>query len=176
MATTQELTELFGADRIARVDREECLRFGVPEAAVTALSETGVPAFVDVLFTLTVQGEPVAFDLLPVEVGAEQVKVLVLGGPTDDPGLRYCLDLERGVVILLALGAEPQAEIVNSSLETFVEFLYRMGLRGAHTAQADAPQQHEYYQKLADYLRAVDPVAFAEPDSWWSAVFEQLTA
>ncbi|MEY9878211.1 hypothetical protein ABH931_007738 [Streptacidiphilus sp. MAP12-33] len=174
MATTQELTELFGASHIARIDREDCLRFGVPESAVATLSETGIPAFVQVLFTLNVQGEPIAFDLLPVDVGTEQVKVLVLGGPTDDPGLRYCLDLDHGVVILLALEPEPQAEVVNSSVANFVEFLYRLALRGAHTAQADASQQHEYHAKLAEYLRAVDPVAFAEPDSWWSAVFEQL--
>ncbi|MEV7731209.1 SUKH-4 family immunity protein [Streptomyces sp. NPDC088921] len=27
---------------------------------------------------------------------------------------------------------------------------------------------------LVEYLKARDPYAFAQPDSWWSTVFEQV--
>jgi hypothetical protein len=175
MATHDEMTELFGADRVVTLARPVAEERGLPEADAEVLCYVGVPEFVDVLFTLdTAEGGPDPFTVVPVAAGGEETRILVLGGPTDDPAMRYCLDLERGYVILLSFDEEPRAEIVNRTLADFVEFLYRFALRTKHLERAAPKDRSPYTDKLVEYLRARDPYAFAQPDSWWSMVFEQI--
>ncbi len=112
--------------------------------------------------------------MVPIDTGDEIVNVLCLGGPTGTTDMRYCLDLEDGYVILLTLGDQPAAEVVNTTLAEFVEFLYRLGLRFEDIAGRTSEQMDEYTLQLRAYLAARDPRAFAEPDSWWSMVFDRL--
>ncbi|MEV7117772.1 SUKH-4 family immunity protein [Kitasatospora griseola] len=175
MATYAELAELFSPDGIVRMPLAAALASGIPEEDARLLAEVGVPVFVDVLFTIKVNGNPLAYTLVPIAAEDDGVTVLALGGPTDAEQLRYCLDLDNGYVILLGLGEEPTAEIVNQSLDAFVEFLYRYALRLKHVAGASDRQADEYTAKLRDYLAARDPYAFAAPDSWWNMVFDALT-
>ncbi|MGW4693989.1 SUKH-4 family immunity protein [Kitasatospora sp. YST-16] len=175
MATYAELAELFSPDGIVRMPLEEALANGIPEEDARLLAEVGVPVFVDVLFTAKVKGDPLAYTLVPISAGDDGVTVLALGGPTDADLMRYCLDLDNGYVILLGLGEEPTAEIVNRDLASFVEFLYRYALRLKHVAGVSDRQADEYTAKLREYLAARDPYAFAAPDSWWNMVFGALT-
>ncbi|MGW4817015.1 SUKH-4 family immunity protein [Kitasatospora cineracea] len=174
MATHAELTELFGTEGIVTVPRAEAAANGVPEADARVLAEVGLPAELSVVFSLAAPGEPEAFTLVPVDTGDSVVKVLCLGGPTGNREMRYCLDLEDGYVILLTLGDQPGAEIVNTTLDDFVEFLYRFGLRFGHVAAVGDRQADEYTEQLRTYLEARDPQAFAEEDCWWSMVFDRL--
>jgi hypothetical protein len=175
MATHDEMTELFGADRVVTLARPVAEEHGLRKADADALCDVGVPTFVDVLFTLdTAEGGPDPFTVVPVAAGSEETRILVLGGPTDDPEMRYCLDLERGYVILLSFDEEPRAEIVNRTLSDLIEFLYRFALRAKHLEHAAPEDRSPYTDKLVEYLRARDPYAFAQPDSWWSMVFEQV--
>ncbi|MFJ1756707.1 SUKH-4 family immunity protein [Kitasatospora sp. NPDC088134] len=174
MATYAELAELFSPAGIVRMPKETALASGIPEQEARLLTEVGVPVFVDVLFTVEVKGDPLAYTLVPIAAEDDGVTVLALGGPTDAEQLRYCLDLDNGYVILLGLGEEPTAEIVNRDLEAFVEFLYRYALRLKHVANATEQQAAEYTAKLREYLAARDPYAFAAPDSWWTMVFDAL--
>lgn len=175
MATHDEMTELFGADRVVTLARPVAAERGLSEADANVLCDVGVPDFVDVLFTLdTSDGGPDPFTVVPVAAGGEQTRILVLGGPTDDPSMRYCLDMERGYVILMSFGEEPQAEIVNRTLVDFVEFLYRFVLRARHLEHAAPQDRSPYTKQLVEYLRTRDRYAFAQPDSWWSMVFEQV--
>ncbi len=175
MATYAELAELFSPDGIVRMPLDEALASGIPEEDARLLAEVGVPLFVDVLFTVKVNGDPLAYTLVPISAAEDDgVTVLALGGPTDAEQLRYCLDLDNGYVILLGLGEEPTAEIVNQSLDAFVEFLYRYALRLKHVAGVSDQQSDEYTAKLRGYLAARDPYAFAAPDSWWNMVFGAL--
>ncbi|MFE3854480.1 SUKH-4 family immunity protein [Streptomyces griseorubiginosus] len=175
MATHDEMTELFGADRVVTLDRAVAEEHGLSEADAEVLCEVGVPTFVDVLFTLDTADEgPDPFTVVPVAAGGEETHILVLGGPTDDPALRYCLDLDRGYVILISLDEEPRAEIANRTLADLVEFLYRFALRTKHLEHAAPQDRAPYTDKLVDYLKSRDPYAFAQPDSWWSMVFEQV--
>lgn len=175
MATHEEMTELFGADRVVTLDRPAAEERGLSESDTEALCDVGVPVFVDVLFTLDTADEgPDPFTVVPVAAGGDETRILVLGGPTDDPEMRYCLDMERGYVILMSFGEQPEAEIVNRTMADFVEFLYRFALRSRHLDQAAPQDRGAYTDKLVEYLRARDQVAFAQPDSWWSMVFEQI--
>lgn len=91
MATHDEMTELFGADRVVTLARPVAEERGLPEADAEVLCDVGVPEFVDVLFTLdTAEGGPDPFTVVPVAAGGEETRILVLGGPTDDPAMRYC--------------------------------------------------------------------------------------
>ncbi|MFF4338374.1 SUKH-4 family immunity protein [Kitasatospora sp. NPDC001540] len=168
------MTELFGAGGIVSVPRSDADANGVPDEAARVLAEVGLPAEVGAVFSLAVPGRPKAFTLVPVDVGDRTVNVLCLGGPTDSDDMRYCLDLEDGYVILLDLGDEPGAEIVNTTLAEFVEFLYRFGLRMKHTAGSTDRQSDDYTEQLRTYLEARDPLAFSEEDNWWSMVFDRL--
>ncbi|MEV7124292.1 SUKH-4 family immunity protein, partial [Kitasatospora griseola] len=66
------------------------------------------------------------------------------------------------------------AEIVNTTLDDFVEFLYRFGLRFKHISTASDQQADAYTEQLRKYLESRDPQAFAEEDNWWSMVFDRL--
>jgi len=139
------------------------------------LCDVGVPTFVDVLFTLDTADEgPDPFTVVPVAAGGEETRILVLGGPTDDPAMRYCLDMDRGYVILMSFGEEPQAESVNRTLADLVEFLCRFALRTKRLEHTAPQDRGPYTDELVEYLRVRDRYAFAQPDSWWSMVFEHV--
>ncbi|MER6424221.1 SUKH-4 family immunity protein [Streptomyces sp. NPDC001137] len=175
MAPHDEMTELFGAGRVVTLDRAVAEERGLSEADAEVLCHVGVPVFVDALFTLDTADEgPDPFTVVPVAAGDEETRILVLGGPTDDPAMQYCLDMERGYVILMSFGEEPQAEIVNRTLADLVEFLYRFALRTEHLEHASPQDYGPYTDKLVEYLRARDRYAFAQPDSWRCMVFEQV--
>ncbi|MGW2571241.1 SUKH-4 family immunity protein [Streptomyces sp. NPDC001537] len=74
----------------------------------------------------------------------------------------------------MSFGEEPQAEIVNRTDADPVEFLYRFALRTKHLEHAAPQDRGPYTDKLVEYLRVRDRYAFAQPDSWWSMVFEQV--
>ncbi|MGV9566059.1 SUKH-4 family immunity protein [Streptomyces sp. NPDC003480] len=175
MATHDEMTELFGADHVVTLARSVADERGLSESDAEVLCDVGLPEFVDVLFTLdTAEEGPDPFTVVPVAAGGEETRILVLGGPSDDPAMRYCLDMERGYVILMSFDEEPRAEIVNRTLADLVEFLYRFALRTKHLEHAAPQDRRPYTDKLVEYLRARDRFAFAQPDSWWSMVFERV--
>ncbi|MFK0262560.1 SUKH-4 family immunity protein [Streptomyces angustmyceticus] len=174
MATHAELTEVFGVEGVVTLPLSEVATNGVPGDDAEILVDVGLPAEIPVIFSLNPPGEPSAFSLVPVDTGEGIAKVLCLGGPSGNPDMRYCLDMEDGYVILLTLGQQPAAEIINTNLGQFVEFLFRYGLRLKHTAAASDQQADEYTEQLRKYLEAHDPQAFSEDDNWWSMVFDRL--
>ncbi|MGP3772012.1 SUKH-4 family immunity protein [Streptomyces sp. SDT5-1] len=174
MANHEDLTSLFGADGVVTLGKADALDNGISEEDAETLAVTGLPAFLDVIFTLRPDGDPASFSILPVEVGGESVEIFCLGGPTDSPRMSYCLDLDQGLVILLSQGDRPGAEVVNSTLDLFIEFLYRFALRLVHVKSAEPDQKAKYTQELVEYLKSRDPRAFADPESWWSMVYDQL--
>ncbi|MGW7579740.1 SUKH-4 family immunity protein [Kitasatospora sp. NPDC054768] len=174
MATHAELTKLFSPQGVITLPREEAVRNKLPQADIDALADVGLPAHLDAFFSINVTGEPSAFTLVPIDTGDAVVNVLCLGGPPAATDGRFCLDLEDGYIILLQLGEQPAAEIVNTSLAQFTEFLYRIGLRYEHIHGRTDDEADDYTRKLRDYLAARDPQAFAAEDTWWSMVFDHL--
>ncbi|MFE4366800.1 SUKH-4 family immunity protein [Streptomyces sp. NPDC056835] len=175
MATHIELVHLFGEDNVINLDVNASLKRGIPAEDAKLLAEVGLPTFVDVLFTLKVQGLPKVFTVVPVESGDESVRIFILGSPTDSPEIRYFLDLKRRYVVLLSTGPHgPQAEIVNHSLDDFIEFLYRISLHKENTAEATVEERRRGAHDLHKALAERDPMAFSAPDTWWSMVLNAL--
>jgi hypothetical protein len=132
-----------------------------------------MPADVPILFTAYISGPIKLFDLIEFQVGDEEpLRLAVIGGAPDNPNLLFGLDLATGVVALLD-PETPAVELVSSSYALFVEFLVRLGrfISADPGGAARAAQARE----LRDELRVADPAAFADPESWWSIAFTQLT-
>ncbi|MEH1165238.1 SUKH-4 family immunity protein [Micromonospora sp. CPCC 205539] len=132
-----------------------------------------LPVEVPILFTVDVSAPDVQlFSTLMIEVGdGGPGAYIVLGSSPEDPMLLFCLEAATGAVLLLDLET-PNLETVNSSFAAFVEFLYRLG-----QLIATDPGGRERAARAARIrvdLRAVDPAAFAEPESWWSLALDEL--
>ncbi|MFF3221737.1 SUKH-4 family immunity protein [Nocardia suismassiliense] len=133
-----------------------------------------MPAEVPVLLTTHIGGDIRLFSLIRIEVEQRlNVELIVLGSVPRDPGMLYCLDCETGAVLLLCLDG-PSLETVNSDFTTWVEFLYRLQrlLETADSRQGCIDAADALERDLA----RLDPIAFADPESWWSTAFGLLKA
>ncbi|MER6944633.1 SUKH-4 family immunity protein [Nonomuraea sp. NPDC000554] len=174
MVTREEMVAAFGDEGLLLMDVERFREKGLSEADARILGEVGLPVRADLAFDAVVTGEPRPGSLVVFRTGSGNVDVLMLGGTSGDSGMRYFLDLRGGVVGLLSLDGEPQAEQVNSSLETFVDFLYRLRLRQQALNGESAEFGQRYTQELWLSLKELDPVAFSDAEAWWSMVMDTL--
>lgn len=170
MLSYDEMVVLWGEDSLLYLpaDHVEALRCDLrglpPEAAI--------PAEVPLLFTAYIEGDLELFDVLEIQVGDNPPFGLLVLGAVPDEEMYFCLDGDSGAVMLLDLGDPTGLEQVNSTLANFVEFLYRLELfiradRGKATRELPAAEQQRE-------LAALDPSAFADPETWWSIAFAQL--
>lgn len=114
--------------------------------------------------------------MFPVHDGSDAIDLVVLGAPNADSAMRYLLDTRKGYVVLLDLeSANPQLEVVNESLEKFIEFLYRVErFRGfSRSAGGDDVAIADYKELLSTYLMSSDSFAMKRDTNWWSMVFDR---
>jgi hypothetical protein len=167
----QEMIDLWGVDGLLHFPLDR-LGTHLGFDPLRLPPEGAMPAEVPILFTAYLEGDIDLFDVLEIQVGDDEpMGLIVLGTVPDDEQMLYCLDGDDGRVLLVSL--DPfSMEQVNSSFALFVEFLWRLDrfLRddqgGAGRAVVAAALRHE--------LTALDPAAFADPESWWSIAFGQL--
>ncbi|OEU96178.1 SUKH-4 family immunity protein [Streptomyces oceani] len=175
--TAAEMLELFGEEHLVRPDPSASVTKGADEEDARLLADVGLPVELDIVFSLEVEGDPRIFRaLLGIPVGLDEpLDALILGGPTGEPQLRYVLDLRRGRVMLLAFEESgPQAEVINSTLRDFLDFLShyaRHRQRLAADMQRDAAPEVE---RLAARMREQDPLAFRTEDGLWPVVLDAL--
>jgi hypothetical protein len=169
MTTYDDLVALWGQDSIIHLPIEQL--GSVVTCGPDPLPPYGaMPIEVPLLFTTLLDGDIDLFSVLNIEAGDEQVMRLVaLGAVPDDHDMLFCLDGASGGVQLLQL-SEPGLELVNSSMRMFVDFLHyvtrfvREENRGEHRVAG----ARELQRRLAQ----LDPVAFADAESWWSMAFD----
>ncbi|MFI9364960.1 hypothetical protein ACIG5E_28505 [Kitasatospora sp. NPDC053057] len=90
MATHDELTQLFSPEGVITLDREEAVRNKIADADVDTLASVGLPAHLDLIFSLKVPGEPSAFSMVPIDTGDEVVNTVErLPGPRHAPSTRF---------------------------------------------------------------------------------------
>jgi hypothetical protein len=173
--TFDEMVSHWGQDDLVQMPVERYAR--VLRVDPRTLSpEAALPADVPVLFTAEVSGNVKLFSLVTMRFGngAGTVRLIVLGAVPADPRTFYCLDANGGGVALVRLeGAE--LELINSNMATFVEFLLRVD----QLVAADQGTRVAHLNRVRDLrgqLAELDPVAFENPQSWWTAAFEQLLA
>jgi hypothetical protein len=163
----------WGPDRIIYFPFEKFLRLMGAVGVDAFPPDCAMPVDVPILFTVAIQREGIElFSVLRIQVGDDApTELIVLGTAPDEPAFLFCLDPQTGAVMLLDTGT-PAYELVNTSFAAFVEFLYRLDQLIATDpgGRLRATRAAQLHQDLA----AVDPVAFADPESWWSAAFIQL--
>ncbi|MFD1936919.1 MULTISPECIES: SUKH-4 family immunity protein [Nonomuraea] len=174
MVTREQMIKAFGDEGLLLMDGEWCRETGLSDEDARILCEVGLPVRADLAFTTSVADEPRVGSLVVFRTGGGDVDVLTLGGTSGDTGMRYFLDIGNGVVGLLSFDDEPQAEKVNSSLEHFVEFLYRLRLRQQELNGESPDVAKPYTEKLWLSLKELDPDAFRGAESWWSMVMDTL--
>ncbi|TDC97568.1 hypothetical protein E1292_36740 [Nonomuraea deserti] len=174
MVTHEEMVEAFGDDGLLLMDAGQCAEMGLSEADAHVLCQVGLPVRADHAFTTAVSDEPRTGSLVVFKTGSGEVDVLILGGTPGGAGTRYFLDIRSGVVGLLSLDGEPQAERINSSPATFVEFLRRLRLRQQALNGAPEDAGPRCTEELWLSLKELDPDAFRDAEAWWSMVMDDL--
>lgn len=170
-----QLIDEFGESGVVTMDPKDAQKVGISDLDSLILSHVGLPRHVGAVFTADVTGNPSLFSVQKFQAAGQDSKALFIGGPRDDPDMRYFLDVSEGFVVLFANGdTGPQAEIVNSDLSCFLEFIYRMGMRNNAPRSADESQGRAETEELAAALMECDPYAFRRSDTWWSMVIDQL--
>ncbi|MEQ4722331.1 suppressor of fused domain protein [Nonomuraea sp. B19D2] len=174
MATHSELVQVFGEDGVITLDRAGVESHGVRPGDVEVLCSVGIPVTGDVFFTMRVDGPYDAFTMLNAETQDRPARFLILGKAVTDEQIRYAVELESGNVFILGLeNGEPNGyiETINTTLDAFVEFLYRIQLRRTELAGASAEEARPYAEKLIAELKSLDERALA-PGTLWGGVFE----
>lgn len=174
MLTREAMVETFGESGLVRLDVEWAREKGLSDADARILSELGLPVRADVAFTTFVDEGPEIGAQVVFRTGSGEVHVLILGAVASDGAMRYFLDVSSGVVGLLDL-EEPKAERVNSSLETFVEFLRRLRVRQQELVDSAGDlDNQEYTERLWAGLKELDETAFSHGEAWWAMVLDDL--
>ena len=170
MVSYQDMIGLWGEDGLHFLppDRVEPMGFDLGSLP----PEGAIPAEVPLLFTAYIEGDFELFNVLQIEIGDRESLGLLVLGAVPDGKMYYCLNGDDGTVMLLDVGESTGLEVVNSTLGSFVDFLYRLDLfiradQGKGTRAAPAA-------RLRAELTALDPAAFADPESWWNVAFAQL--
>jgi hypothetical protein len=102
---------------------------------------------------------------------AECARWARLGG---DGGYELCAD-GGGAVRAVLLDFEEDDRFVNSSPESFAAGLADLGEALRVIVSTDRPRTaSSAYERLAERLRERDPAAFAEPESWWALVLDDI--
>jgi hypothetical protein len=170
-----ELDETFDEDNVIVMDYERTGEIGAAPLDRRILAYVGLPRRVGSLFTTEVTGSPELFAVREFELAGGNKSVLTLGGPPDDERMRFFLDIQEGFVVLISFHeGSIQAEIVNSTLDDFVEFLYRFGLRDRDLRQASIEEDRQYTAGFVEVLKDFDSFAFSQPDSWWSMAIDRI--
>ncbi|MFF3455047.1 SUKH-4 family immunity protein [Streptomyces sp. NPDC002730] len=95
--------------------------------------------------------------------------------PTDVQSLSQVGDADDGYVGLFKFfNNGPEADIVNSTLDDFIEFLRLFGMRAKMRSEVSADELREYTSNVAAYLRERDSFAFEASDNWWSSILDRL--
>ncbi len=151
------------------------MEIGLTELDALVLSHVGLPRDVGALFTTDLTGPPGIFSVQRFENPDGQVNAaLFIGAPGSNLGMRYFLDAREGFVVLSSLDeSDPQAEVVNTSLSDFAEFIHRLGARYRSEGGSRDEEIAEAAQ-LEARLREQDPFAFRRPDTWWSMALEKI--
>lgn len=150
-------------------------RFRAPAAAYP--DADFLPDYVSYFYTADVPGEMPLFAHVNLEPdpedGGPAVPTVLIGSVPDEGDMLFLFDTDSGRVLYLDL-RDGVPEPANSSLRSFLDFLYELTL--FVDADTGIAGRAERARELHGRLRAMDPAAFAEPDSWWSVAFQQLEA
>jgi hypothetical protein len=156
-APLADVVRLFGEDNIARFPADAVASWPVPSSARDILANVGVPGETD--FFAAAEAPQV------LSAGLTQIGT--------DYGTNICLDSAGRVHSIDPSGEYPD-RFVNSGLEAFLRFLALVLAERTASEGLSDDELDERVEVLADVLVGLDKVAFEDPESWWSVIFEQM--
>lgn len=160
------MIEPANADRVwgktSRVPADVLDRFDIRSAAAEALGVSGLPVSAEPLFEAT--------SLATVPCAGR--RDLVRFGT--DFGTSICVDPPNGEVLSVPEDAALRVRFVNSDVESFATFLLETCKTRPKFPDLGDDEIDAAIEVLEARLFTIDPPAFADPDTWWSVIFEQL--
>ncbi|MEU5881048.1 suppressor of fused domain protein [Spirillospora sp. NPDC047279] len=174
MATHAQLVQVFGEEGVHKLDRDDAEANGVRPEDVEVLCSTGLPVDADIFFTMKVNGPLEAFTLMDAQSQDGPVRFLILGKGRTDDDVRYVMEVESGNVFVLGMeGGVPTGDLetINSTLDAFVEFLYRIELRQSEMSGSSPDEARPYTEKMIAGLKTWDARAL-DSENFWGGVFE----
>ncbi|MFF2806370.1 nucleic acid/nucleotide deaminase domain-containing protein [Streptomyces sp. NPDC058000] len=144
-------------------------------ASVRRLAQVAVPWQVGPYFS-TSADDPVPLDAYAQSVGLEDIgeEYRQLARLGTDRGYEICVTPEGGVRAVL-LGFQEPSRFVNSSPEQFARSLLELDQALRTLLGTDLPETAaEAFATAERRLRALDEAAFADRESWWPQVLDDI--
>jgi SUKH-4 immunity protein len=175
MLSKDNLADIFGEENIVALDFDDAVRLGFSELDALLLSHVGLPHDIGAVFTVELDGPPGLFSVQSFDPPADTSNsAIFIGAPGNNQMMRYFLDVKNSLVVLCSLDdANPKAEVINSSLSNFVDFIHRIGAFYVAESMSHDDEVRSV-NALAEHLKDRDPYAFREPNTWWSMVVSSL--
>ncbi|MFJ9587722.1 SUKH-4 family immunity protein [Streptomyces acidicola] len=176
MITHNQLADAFGEENIVLLDDQKARTAHLSTKDLHLLTQVGLPRYAGPLFTTEVsQDGPGLFDIEEFEANGILNRVIFLGGPESDPYARFFLDTREGFVVLMMMtSAGSEAELVNTTLDAFVEFIYHIGRRYQSPEPETLAEVRQETDALESRLRERDAHAFREPEAWWHMAIDAI--
>lgn len=158
--TRQEVLEVWSADQLVLASETSPALRDLPEDARRVACQIGLPSSAEPLY----EYEPPSSE---PQAGTRYCRIGTDGGTSLLVGT-------DGVVTSVSPNGEYPIRHVNSSLECFLLFLSKVTAARRRFREMADDDIDTVIDTLYRDLLAVDAGAFADPDTWWSVVFEQM--
>ncbi|MGW6236845.1 nucleic acid/nucleotide deaminase domain-containing protein [Streptomyces sp. NPDC055094] len=172
----EPLVQHFGRDGMRRVGRGSLLGAELPETARTYLEETGIPQSVAPYFQAPEAAEGTTLGVVAVRLGLPQPpRGLETWPRIASDGLAHLCVRPDGAVQAVVLEDVAEDMFVNTDLSTLGASLLALDRALPVIAASSGPvDAAATFRELNAELRRVDPAAFAERESWWPRVLDDV--
>ena len=166
------------ADSALQRAREACVdRLAIPKASKSFLTEVGLPRETILLCAFDLERDDAIVSVMLPEAmlndfSGNQPVLWRVGH--EDHGGDICIAEEPDGCVYEVLIEVAAARYVNSSIESFAGFLALWHDMCRICEGCTFEKEIEYGKRFEENLRELDPAAFADPESWWSVVCEQV--
>ncbi|RBM22769.1 SUKH-4 family immunity protein, partial [Streptomyces sp. PT12] len=177
----QELAQAFGPQGVFRYTPQTVSRHGVPEIVQQTLLWSGLPLEIGPFFWAQAQpGRPVpTLAEVAMERGVQPSpdagSYLVMG---TDFGRQICVQYGTAAIVAVPLeidqGGPVPPQFVNASLPQFARCMALLGRMWRLRLGLNSEQAGRWTTDFQAQLASLDPMAVADPESWWSVLLEQM--
>ncbi|MER8046018.1 SUKH-4 family immunity protein [Streptomyces sp. NPDC094032] len=166
----------FGPDGLRRFEHSSLAGARLPEASRLMLTGTGVPLGVLPYFRSAATTDPVALDTVAVQLGQPRPPVEMGGWPRiGGDGMAHLCVRPDGAVQAVVLRDVADDMFVNTDVSTFNASLQALdSALPALMASGDLAEAAGVFRRLDEELRRIDPAAFAQRESWWPRVLDDV--
>ncbi|MFP8962065.1 SUKH-4 family immunity protein [Streptomyces nanhaiensis] len=176
MSASDQVSEHFGADGMRRFSTAALYGATVPADTARALEETGVPVAVGPYFRASAVSEAVRLGVYASHHRLDAPPPELEGWVrlADDRGAQLCVRPDGAVQAVFLSEAVPDM-FVNTGVEVLNRSLTALDLALPRIAAADGMEgSAAVFRELNAELRELDPAAFAERESWWPRVLDDV--